>query len=114
MLELTTQAVTSDLRRAAIDFNLDGAWMSKIFSQIQDHQDALQDRFCSPKRRVVAKTKWFPDSVPFERIEDECLKDILFYESRGYYLFQEPALEHQPVKRRFRVVLTYKPTESNG
>jgi hypothetical protein len=28
-------------------------------------------------------------------------------------LFQEPWLEHEPFNRRFRVVLTFRPTEGN-
>lgn len=88
--------------------------MSKIFSQIQEHQDALLERFCNPRRRVVARTDWFEDGTPFEVTEASCREAILFYEARGYYLFQEPSIEHQPVKCRFRVILTFKPTESNG
>ena len=88
--------------------------MSEVFSKIQDQQDALLERFCSPKRRVVSKTSWFEDDVPFEMVEQSCLEDILFYEARGYYLFQEPAIEHEPVRHRFRVALTFKPTESNA
>lgn len=88
--------------------------MSKIFSKIQDHQDALLERFCSPRRRVVAKSDWFEETAPFNEMEQSCLESILFYEARGYYLFQEPVIDHQPVKRRFRIILTFKPTESNG
>ncbi|MEZ5324414.1 MAG: hypothetical protein R3F19_05065 [Verrucomicrobiales bacterium] len=88
--------------------------MSKIFSRIQDHQDALLERFCSPRRRVVSKSDWFDEEEPFSSLEAACRESILFYEARGYYLFQEPAIDHQPVKRRFRVILTFKPTESNG
>ena len=88
--------------------------MSKIFSKIQDHQDALLERFCSPRRRVVSKSDWFDEDSSFALLEATCLESILFYEARGYYLFQEPMIDHQPVKRRFRIVLTFKPTESNG
>ena len=57
--------------------------------------------------------EWVEDTAGFETLESEIREEIVFYEARGYYLFQEPWLEHQPVKNRFRVVLTFRPTESN-
>jgi hypothetical protein len=88
--------------------------MSKIFSTIQDHQDALVQRFCSPKRRVIAETDWHGEDADIEGVKADCLRRILFFEERGFYLFQEPQIEHQPHKHRMRVLLTFKPTESNG
>ena len=63
---------------------------NEALAKIQDLEDQTINRFCS----VI-------------------LQQILFHESRGYYLFQEPWLEHQPFKHRCRVVLTFRPTESN-
>lgn len=63
---------------------------------------------------MVAKTDWFEEEATFSQLETACLESILFYEARGYYLFQEPAIDHQPVKKRFRIIMTFKPTESNG
>lgn len=88
--------------------------MSKIFSIIQDHQDALVQRFCSPKRRVIAETDWYDQDADIEAIKTDCRKRIVFFEERGFYLFQEPQIEHQPASERLRVLLTFKPTESNG
>ncbi len=86
----------------------------EIFSQIQDHQDALIARFCSPKRRVVAHTEWFDEGAEIGALKAECRRRILFFEERGFYLFQEPQIEHQPHRARLRVALTFKPTESNS
>lgn len=88
--------------------------MSKIFSTIQDYQDALVQRFCSPKRRVVAETDWYGEHADIEAIKADCLDRIVFFEQRGFSLFQEPQIEHQPGRRQMRVLLTFKPTESNG
>ena len=88
--------------------------MSKIFSTIQDHQDTLLHRFCSPKRRVVAETDWYSEDADIEGIKEDCRQRILFFEQRGFYMFQEPQIEHQPQSHRMRVLLTFKPTESNG
>ena len=85
-----------------------------IFTRIQDYQDSLVQRFCNPKRRLEAKTGWYDDeSTDSLVIEDDCRERILFFEARGFYLFQEPQIEHQPASRRMRVILTFKPTESN-
>ena len=88
--------------------------MSKIFSNIQDYQDALVQRFCSPKRRVTAETDWYREDADIEGIKADCRDRILFFEQRGFSLFQEPQIEHQPGSNRMRVLLTFKPTESNG
>ena len=84
-----------------------------IFSRIQDYQDDLVERFCNPKRRMEAKTDWYDDGTDSEVLREDCRERILFFEARGFYLFQEPQIEHQPAKDRMRVILTFKPTESN-
>ena len=85
-----------------------------VFSTIQDRQDALVQRFCSPKRRVLSETDWFDEDVGIEVLKQECRRRILFFEERGFYLFQEPQIEHHPHRRLLRVLMTFKPTESNG
>ncbi|MAS96913.1 MAG: hypothetical protein CMO55_27295 [Verrucomicrobiales bacterium] len=82
-------------------------------AHIQDTEDRIINRFCSVKRRLERKMEWVSDDTPFDVLEDPIRSEIIFYEARGYYLFQEPWLEHQPVKQRYRVVLTFRPTESN-
>ncbi|MEM0896232.1 MAG: hypothetical protein AAGJ79_05035 [Verrucomicrobiota bacterium] len=84
-----------------------------IFSKIQDYQDDLVARFCHPKRRMEARTEWFAEDADHELLREDCLRRILFFEQRGFYLFQEPQIEHEPASRRMRAVLTFKPTESN-
>ena len=84
------------------------------FTNVQDYQDALVQRFASPGRRVTARTAWFDDNTDFAGIEMDCRKHILFYEARGYALFGEPQIDHEPLKNRFRGLLTFKPTENNG
>jgi hypothetical protein len=86
---------------------------TKVFAHIQDLEDKIINRFCSIKRRLERKMTWHPDDTSYEVLEPLIKKEILFYETRGFYLFQEPWLEHQPVKNRFRVVLTFRPTEGN-
>ena len=88
--------------------------MSKIFSTIQDYQDALVQRFCSPRRRVTAETDWYGEDVDLDALKEDCRTRIIFFEARGFYLFQEPQIEHQPARHRLRVLLIFKPTESNG
>lgn len=85
----------------------------EALSRIQDVQDAVVDRFCSVKRRLERKMDWVSDTTPFEELEHPIREEILFYEARGYYLFQEPWLEHQPFRERYRVVLVFRPTEQN-
>ena len=72
------------------------------------------NRFCNPKRRVIAETPWFDEEVDVAELKAVCRERILFFEQRGFSLFQEPQIEHQPHKHRLRVLLTFKPTESNG
>lgn len=82
-------------------------------ARVQETQDRLVDRFCSVKRRLERKMAWVADDTAFAELEQPVREEILFYEARGYYLFQEPWLEHEPVNGRFRVVLVFRPTESN-
>lgn len=56
---------------------------------------------------------WVDEMTSFKELEHPIREEIVFYESRGYYLFQEPRIEHQPVKQRYRVILTFRPTELN-
>ena len=56
---------------------------------------------------------WVEDTTTYESLEARIREEIVFYESRGFYLFQEPWLEHEPFNHRFRVVLTFRPTEAN-
>lgn len=86
---------------------------NEALARVQDVQDAIVDRFCSVKRRLERKMDWVPDITDFAELEHPILQEILFYEARGYYLFQEPWLEHQPFRNRFRVVLVFRPTEQN-
>lgn len=85
----------------------------KVLAHIQGVEDAIINRFCSVKRRLERKMDWVPDETEFSALEGPILEEILFYEARGYYLFQEPWLEHEPFNHRLRVVLTFRPTESN-
>ena len=85
----------------------------KFLSRVQDYADALVLRFCHPKRRLTVETPWFEEKSPLHVVEQDCLDRIVFHEARGYYLFQEPEIEHDLARRRFRVVLTFKPTELN-
>lgn len=85
----------------------------EVLAGIQEVEDAVINRFCSVKRRLERKMEWVADTTAFPELERPIREEILFYEARGYYLFQEPWLEHQPVKHRFRVVLTFRPTEGN-
>lgn len=84
-----------------------------ILSVVQDLQDNLINRFCNEGRLLRAQTPWFDEAEPFESIEVCCLERILFFEARGYYLFREPEIDHQPGMKRLRIELTFKPTESN-
>lgn len=86
---------------------------SEVLAHIQDLEDGIVDRFCSVKRRLERKMDWVDEETPYDSMEPAILEQILFYEARGYYLFQEPWLEHEPFNRRFRVVLTFRPTEAN-
>lgn len=85
----------------------------QALEHIQDIEDAITNRFCSVKRRLERRMDWVADETDFATLETPILEEILFYEARGYYLFQEPWLEHEPYNHRFRVVLTFRPTESN-
>ncbi|MDF1754170.1 MAG: hypothetical protein P1U89_15405 [Verrucomicrobiales bacterium] len=84
-----------------------------LLSVIQDLQDQLIERFCSEKRLLSASTPWFPENEPFENVEKCCLERILFFEARGYYLFREPEIDHEPGVGRIRIEMTFKPTENN-
>ncbi len=86
---------------------------NKAMATIQRLEDQIVNRFCSVKRRLEKKLDWVEDTTEFESLEERIREQILFFEGRGYYLFQEPWLEHEPFKHRFRVVLTFRPTESN-
>jgi hypothetical protein len=84
-----------------------------ILSIIQDLQDQLVERFCAERRLLSAATPWFLEGEPFARIEQSCLETILFFEARGYYLFREPEIDHEPGVGRMRIQMTFKPTENN-
>ncbi len=86
---------------------------NEVLARIQEVEDRIVKRFCSVKRRLERKMEWVDDTIEFAALETPILEQIIFYEARGYYLFQEPWLEHQPFKHRYRVVLTFRPTESN-
>lgn len=85
----------------------------EALARVQETQDRLVDRFCAVSRRLVRKMSWVPDTTPFADLEPGVREEILFYEARGFYLFQEPWLDHEPFARRLRVVLTFRPTEGN-
>ncbi|MEM8954390.1 MAG: hypothetical protein AAGD22_09590 [Verrucomicrobiota bacterium] len=80
---------------------------------MQQIEDRLIERFCDVKRRLQYQTNWTPESKDIETLQEEIRETILFYETRGFYLFQEPKVEHEPVAKRFRIHLTFRPTESN-
>lgn len=86
---------------------------SEVLALIQDVEDDIINRFCSVKRRLERKMDWVADTTEFRSLELPIRDEIIFYEARGYYLFQEPWLEHEPFNRRYRVVLTFRPTENN-
>ena len=85
-----------------------------IFSSIQDYQDGLVSRFCNPKRLLIAESDWYREDSDIELIKENCRERILFFEKRGFYLFQEPQIVHEPHLERMRVRLTFKPSESNA
>ena len=85
----------------------------EVLSRIQDVEDQIIQRFCSVKRRLERAMEWVDDTTEFAALEIPIRNEILFYETRGYYLFQEPWLEHEPFNHRYRVVLTFRPTEAN-
>lgn len=85
----------------------------KAFSFVQEFEDAIIERFCSVERRMEHRMNWEPDTTTFRELEEAIRDRIAFFEARGYYLFQEPWLDHQPANHRFRVVLTFRPTENN-
>ena len=85
-----------------------------IFSSIQDYQDGLVSRFCNPKRLRIAESDWDREDADIEVIKENCRERILFFEKRGFYLFQEPQIVHEPHLERMRVRLTFKPSESNA
>jgi hypothetical protein len=82
-------------------------------SEMQDIEDRLIDRFCAVKRRLHYHTAWISESKDYPALEEEIRETILFYETRGFYLFLEPLLDHEPVNHRFRIRLTFRPTENN-
>lgn len=86
---------------------------SKALSLVQEFEDAIIERFCSVDRRMEHRMDWLPDLTKFSEVEKDIRDRIAFFEERGYYLFQEPWLDHQPANHRFRVVLTFRPTENN-
>jgi len=85
----------------------------ETLARVQETQDQAVERFCAVSRRLVRKMEWVPDTTAFRELEKGIRDEILFYEARGFYLFQEPWLDHEPFSRRFRVVLTFRPTEAN-
>lgn len=85
----------------------------EVLAKIQDVEDRIINRFCSVKRRLERKMDWVEDTTDFSELEIPIRDEIIFYEARGYYLFQEPWLEHEPFNKRYRVVLTFRPTEAN-
>jgi len=85
----------------------------EVLARVQDTEDRLVARFCAVSRRLVRKMDWVSDTASFSDLEEGIRAEIRFYEGRGFYLFQEPWLDHEPFARRFRVVLTFRPTEGN-
>ncbi|MDE0569559.1 MAG: hypothetical protein OSB44_02685 [Verrucomicrobiales bacterium] len=47
-------------------------------------------------------------------IKEDCRERILFFEKRGFYLFKEPQIDHEPHLERMRVRLTSKSSEINA
>ncbi|MCB1206114.1 MAG: hypothetical protein KDN18_17770 [Verrucomicrobiae bacterium] len=86
---------------------------TEALARIQDVEDHIIARFCAVDRRLHRRMDWVGDTETFESLEPKIREEILFYEARGFYLFQEPWLEHEPFNHRFRVVLTFRPTEAN-
>lgn len=86
---------------------------NETLAHIQTVEDDIIDRFCAVSRRLERKMDWVTDTIPFSTMEDEIREQIVFYEARGFYLFLEPWLEHEPFNHRYRVVLTFRPTEAN-
>jgi len=86
---------------------------NNVLAHIQDLEDRIISRFCAVSRRLHRRMDWVEDATPYEALEPCIREEIVFYEARGFYLFQEPWLEHEPFSHRFRVVLTFRPTESN-
>ena len=84
-----------------------------VLSTIQDLEDRVINRFCAVSRRHTCQLPWVDEKTAYEELEDVVRERILFYETRGYYLFQEPFIEHEPVNHRMRVHLTFRPTETN-
>ncbi len=84
-----------------------------ILSVVQDLQDQLLERFCAERRLLSAATQWFSECESFENVERSCLERIIFFEARGYYLFREPEIDHEPGVGRIRIKMTFKPTENN-
>ena len=85
-----------------------------FFSSIQDYQNGLVSRFCNPKRLLIAETDWYREESDIEVIRGDCRERILFFEKRGFYLFQEPQIDHEPHLERMRARLTFKPSETNA
>jgi len=86
---------------------------SAALAHIQDVEDDIVERFCAVSRRLERKMTWVDEETAFSELEESIRGEIFFYETRGFYLFQEPWLEHEPFNHRFRVVLTFRPTEAN-
>jgi hypothetical protein len=86
---------------------------SKALARIQDVEDRIIARFCAVDRRLHRRMDWVEDTTAYETLEPRIREEIVFYEARGFYLFQEPWLEHEPFNHRYRVVLTFRPTEAN-
>ncbi len=86
---------------------------NEVLANIQTVEDDIINRFCAVSRRLERKMDWVTDTTPFSAMEADVREQIIFYEARGFYLFLEPWLEHEPFNHRFRVVLTFRPTEAN-
>lgn len=86
---------------------------NEVLENIQTVEDDIINRFCSVSRRLERKMEWVEDTTSFSTMEPKIKDEIIFYEARGFYLFQEPWLEHEPFNHRYRVVLTFRPTEAN-
>ena len=61
---------------------------NEALAKIQDLEDQTINRFCSVKRRVEKRLDWMDENIEFSEVESLILQQILFHESRGYYLFQ--------------------------
>ena len=97
-----------------LNLNPNQNFIMSVFLSIQNYQDGLVRRFCNPKMLFIAETDWYRGESDIEVIKEDCRERILFFENRGFYLFKEPQIDHEPHLERMRVRLTSKPSEINA